>query len=168
MISSRGDTQHSTELSKTRRPRVHLTYDLEVNGAIREVDLPFVVGVLADLSGADLSSSDPTKAQSTEGDTMKVQLKVHRRPINECAFETVDAESFDRFLRRIQPTLSVQFKGDDSNGNPPELTFQKMDDFFPDSIGEKLKPLKDMKEKRKQLTQLQHNCDLYGDPCPTS
>ena len=37
MISSRGDTQHSTELSKTRRPRVHLTYDLEVNGAIREV-----------------------------------------------------------------------------------------------------------------------------------
>ena len=70
MISSRGDTQHSTELSKTRRPRVHLTYDLEVNGAIREVDLPFVVGVLADLSGADLSSSDPTKAQSTEGDTV--------------------------------------------------------------------------------------------------
>ena len=50
MISSKGDTQHSTELSKTRRPRVHLTYDLEANGAIREVELPFVVGVLADLS----------------------------------------------------------------------------------------------------------------------
>ena len=164
MISSKGDTQHSTELSKTRRPRVHLTYDLEVNGAIREVDLPFVVGVLADLSGADLSSSDPTKAQSTEGDTVKVQLKVHRRPINECAFETVDAESFDRFLRRIQPTLSVQFKGDDSNGKAPELTFQEMDDFLPDGIVKQLEPLKAMKERRRQLMLLQNSRDLYGDP----
>ena len=136
MISSKGDTQHSTELSKTRRPRVHLTYDLEMNGAIRKWTCRSWSASLP-ISPADLPR-DPTKVQSTEGDTMKVQPKVPRRPINERAFEKVDTESFDRFLRRIQPTIPVQFKGDDSNGKPPELTFQKMDDFLPDSIVEKL------------------------------
>ncbi len=124
------------KLDRVRRPRVQITYDVETNGAMQKVELPFVVGVMADLSG---QPSEPLK------------------PMKERKFVNIDRDNFNEVLAKSAPRLAmrVQNKLTDENTNlNVELNFKSMDDFEPAKVAEQVPALKELLEVRQRLTQL--------------
>ena len=124
------------KLDRVRRPRVQITYDVETNGAMQKVELPFVVGVLADLSG---QPKDPLPA------------------MKERKFANIDRDNFNDVMAKSAPRLAfrVQNKLTDENTQlPVELQFKSIDDFDPTKVAQQIGPLKDLLEMRHRLTQL--------------
>ena len=130
-----GDSlQH--KLDRVRRPRVQITYDVETNGALEKVELPFVVGVIADLSG---------------------QPKDALKPVKERKFVNIDRDNFDEVLEKSSPRLAFRVDNKltaDNSELAVELNFKKMDDFNPAKIAEQVGPLKELLEMRQRLSQL--------------
>lgn len=135
----RESTQH--KLSRVRAPRVHITYDVEVGGAIESKELPFVVGVLGDFSGK------PAEQLPRLRDRKMIEI---------------DRDNFDQVLAGMKPrlVLSVEnkLKGDEST-MPVELRFQKLDDFEPDNLVQQVEPLRKLVEARKRLSDLLSEMD---------
>lgn len=120
------------KLSRVRPPRVQITYDVEIGDAIEKKELPFVIGILADLSG------DKTNAI----------------PLQERPFVEIDRDNFAAVMAQLSPTLQLQVndaraeppKADETGGTAAEepakavfnLTFTKLEDFQPDKLVEKL------------------------------
>src|SRR5262252_41191 len=101
------------KLDRVRRPRVQITYDVETGGAMQAVELPFVVGVLADLSG---------------------QPKEAPKPIKERKFVTIDRDNFNDVLAKAAPRLALKVQNrltDEDSKVAVELNFKSMDDFEP-------------------------------------
>jgi type VI secretion system protein ImpB len=124
------------KLDRVRRPRVQITYDVETGGAMEKVELPFVVGVMADLSG---------------------QPKEALRPMKERKFTPIDRDNFNDVLEKATPRLAMKVQnrltGDDSK-LAVELNFKNMDDFEPTRVAEQVAPLKELLEMRKRLQEL--------------
>jgi type VI secretion system protein ImpB len=127
-------TQH--KLDRVRRPRVHITYDVETGGAMKKVELPFVVGVLADLSG---QPKQPLQ-------TLKDRKAVY---IDRDNFNDVLAKAGVRLALRVPNMLT-----DPNSKLAVELNFKRMDDFEPAKVAEQIGPLKQLLEMRQELTQL--------------
>lgn len=124
------------KLDRVRRPRVQITYDVETNGAMQKVELPFVVGVMADLSG---QPKDPLPVMKDR------------------KFVNIDRDNFNDVMARSAPRLAfrVQNKLTDENTQlPVELQFKSIDDFDPAKVAQQIGPLKDLLEMRHKLTQL--------------
>ena len=132
-------TQH--KLDRIRRPRVHLTYDVDVGGAIQMKELPFVLGVLADLSGK------PDEPLPRLKDRKSVEI---------------DRDNFDKFLAASKPRLAIQventLQGDGSKLNV-ELKFRRMSDFEPDRVAQQIEPLRKLLEVREKLANLLNKMD---------
>ena len=113
-------TQH--KLDRVRRPRVQITYDVETNGAMAKTELPFVVGVLADLSGSPKEKLAPMK---------------QRKVVN------IDRDNFNSVLEKATPRVAMKvdnkISGDGKLG--VELNFKHMDDFEPAKVAEQVGPL---------------------------
>jgi type VI secretion system protein ImpB len=124
------------KLSRVRKPRVHITYDVETEGAQIQKELPFVVGVIGDFSGK------PT---------------VPLPPLKDRKFVQIDRDNFNEVLERMRPSLSFKtpnlLKADGSE-LPVELKFESMEDFEPGrvarSIGD-IAALLDIRNKLKEL-----------------
>src|SRR5581483_8111133 len=104
------------KLDRVRRPRVQITYDVETNGAMQKVELPFVVGVMADLSG---QPKDPLP------------------PLKERKFVNIDRDNFNDVLAKSAPRLGLRVanKLTEAGGNLSlELNFKHIDDFEPDRV----------------------------------
>ncbi len=131
-------------LDRNRPPRVQITYDVETGGAIEKKEIPFVVGVLSDLSG-DSPNNVP-------------QLK--DRKIIE-----VDRNNFDDFLKSIGPTVSVKpFVGADGKSVKFDpIKFEKMEDFHPDELVKQVTALKDLLDIRQKLNDLLAKADGNDD-----
>src|SRR6266496_2832387 len=117
-------TQH--KLDRVRPPRVQITYDVEVGGAIEIKELPFVMGVLGDFTG------QPTEAMAK---------------LRERKFVEVTPDNFDSVLAGMKPHLafSVENKlSEDPNAGQlkVDLNFKSMDDFSPENVAKQVKPLK--------------------------
>jgi type VI secretion system protein ImpB len=124
------------KLDRVRRPRVHITYDVETGGALKRVELPFVVGVLADLSG---------------------QPKQPLRPFKERKAVYIDRDNFNEVLARAGARLALRVPNKLTDPNSKlavELNFKHMDDFEPARVAEQIGPLKQLLEMRQELTQL--------------
>lgn len=124
------------KLDRVRRPRVQITYDVETNGAMVKTELPFVVGVLADLSG---------------------QPKESLRPLKERKFVPIDRDNFNDVLAKATPRLALKVPNrltDEDNKLAVELNFKNMDDFDPARVAGQIAPLKELLEMRQRLTQL--------------
>jgi len=124
------------KLDRVRRPRVQITYDVETNGALRKTELPFVVGVLADLSGQPKEALKPLK---------------DRKAVN------VDRDNFNDVLARAAPRVAIKVANKIANDDSKlavELNFKSMDDFDPAKIAEQVGPLNELLEMRKKLSQL--------------
>lgn len=124
------------KITRVRRPRVQITYDVETNGAMEKKELPFVVGVMADLSG---QPKDPLPA------------------LKERKFTNIDRDNFHDVLRKAAPRLAfgVENKLTDAGGKMNvELTFKHLDDFDPDKVAAQVGPLKELLDMRHKLTQL--------------
>src|SRR5881227_2875138 len=127
-------TQH--KLDRVRRPRVQITYDVETGGAMQKTELPFVVGVMADLSG---QPSTPLKA------------------LKERKFTNVDRDNFNDILDKSAPRLAMKVQNkltDEDTKLAVELNFKTMDDFEPAKVAEQIGPLKELLDMRQRLTQL--------------
>ena len=124
------------KLKRVRPPRVHITYDVEKEGAKQEQELPFVVGVLGDFSG------NPTKPL---------------KPLSERRFIKIDRENFDEVMARMTPGLEFRventLKGDGSE-MAVKLRFDKMTDFEPGSVVQQVEPLRKLLETRDRLRDL--------------
>jgi type VI secretion system protein ImpB len=124
------------KLDRVRRPRVQITYDVETNNGMQKVELPFVVGVLADLSG---KPAEPLK------------------PLKDRPVVNVDKDNFNDVMARAAPRAAVRVKDRLTGGDGKlavELNFKHIDDFEPARIAEQIQPLKEILEMRRQLTQL--------------
>ena len=136
------------KLARVRKPRVHITYDVETDGAAIVRELPFVVGVMGDYAG------DPTEPI---------------KPLAERKFVQIDRDNFNQVLGNIAPKLKYsvpnQIKKDGSSFGV-ELTFRHLDDFHPTAIVKATKELREMLEMRQRLvdllTKLDGNEDLQG------
>jgi type VI secretion system protein ImpB len=124
------------KLDRVRRPRVHITYDVEVGGAMKKVELPFVVGVLADLSG---QSKQPLP-------TLRDRKAI---AIDRDNFNDVLARSGARLALRVPNMLS-----DPNSKLAVELNFNHIDDFEPARVAEQIGPLKELLDMRRELVQL--------------
>lgn len=122
-------------IARNRAPRVQIEYDVEVYGAEKKVQLPFVMGVLADLSGK------PSEALP---------------PVADRKFLTIDVDNFDDRLKSMKPRVAFQVPNTlTGEGNlSVDLTFQSMDDFSPAAIARNTEGLKQLLEARSQLANL--------------
>jgi type VI secretion system protein ImpB len=125
-------------LDRKNKPRVHITYDVEKDGAIEERELPFVVGVLADLSGERSGSLPDLKKRG---------------------FVDVDRKTFDKFLKEQKPRVAfkvVNHLTDDKDAQlSVDVTFESMKDFEPDGLVQKVPELKKLVDLRNHLKSLQ-------------
>lgn len=122
-------------IGRNRAPRVQIEYDVELYGAEKKVQLPFVMGVLSDLSGK------PEKPLP---------------PVAERKFVDVDVDNFDAALKAMAPR--VAFAVDNTltgEGKVPvAISFTKMDDFSPGAVARQVEPLRKLLEARQQLNHL--------------
>ena len=124
------------KLDRVRRPRVQITYDVETNGAMQKTELPFVVGVMADLSG---------------------QRKNPLPVMKERKFVPIDRDNFNEVLAKAEPRLAMKVQNrltDEDTKLAVELNFKHLDDFEPARVAEQVAPLKELLDMRLRLTQL--------------
>ena len=122
-------------IARNRAPRVQIEYDVEVYGAEKTIQLPFVMGVLADLSG---QPADPLA------------------PVSDRKFLEIDVDNFDERLKSMKPRVAVQVPNTlTGEGNlSVDMTFESMDDFTPASVARKVESLSKLLEARSQLSNL--------------
>lgn len=133
------------KLKRVRKPRVHITYEVETEGAVVVKELPFVVGVLGDFSG------NPTE-----------KLK----PLKDRKFVQIDRDNINDVMKRMTPGLNLKvkntLKGDDSDMSV-QLKFESMDDFEPASVVKQVDPLRKLLETRDKLRDLLTKVDRSED-----
>jgi len=127
------------KVGRVRPPRVQITYDVQIGDAIEKRDLPFVVGVLADLSGM------PNKPLP---------------PIAKRKFVAIDRDNLNDVMKKIGPRLAFKVPNrlneDDTKLNV-ELNFESMEDFQPAKIAQQITPLRKLLELRNSLANLRSN-----------
>jgi type VI secretion system protein ImpB len=136
------------KLERVRKPRVHITYQVETEGAMVEKELPFVVGVLGDFSG------NPTQPL---------------KPLKDRKFIQIDRDNFNEIMARMTPGLNIKventLKGDGSE-MAVGLKFNSMDDFEPGNVVKQVEPLRKLLETRDKLrdmlTKVDRSEDLEG------
>ncbi|TFI57603.1 type VI secretion system contractile sheath small subunit [Sphingomonas parva] len=134
------DSVHD-KLKRVRKPRVHITYDVETEGAQEIKELPFVIGVMGDFSG---DSAVPKKS------------------LKERKFIDLKKDKFDQVMGRIEPAAKFKVENTlEKNGKEFEvnLKFRSMDDFEPERIVEQIEPLRKLMETRNQLRDLMAKAD---------
>jgi type VI secretion system protein ImpB len=127
-------TQH--KLDRVRPPRVHITYDVEIGDAVEQKEIPFVAGVMSDLSGK------PEKPLP---------------PLKERKFVEVDGDNFNSVLEGMAPRISYRVDNkieDNDTRIGVELTFKHFDDFHPEKIAQQVEPIRALVEARRKLYNL--------------
>ncbi len=138
-MPSKESTQQ--KLSRIRAPRVHITYEVEVGGAIELKELPFVVGVMGDYSG-------------------KPDQPLPR--IKDRKFIEIDRDNFDKVLSGMKPRLAYRADNklaNDGSQMNVELRFNSLQDFEPDQVVQQVEPLRKLVEGRKRLSDLLSKMD---------
>jgi type VI secretion system protein ImpB len=129
------------KLNRVRKPRVHITYEVETEGAMIERELPFIVGVLGDFSG------DPTQPL---------------RPLAERKFIQIDRDNFNDVMARMTPGVKLKVDNTlagDGSQMAVDLKFNSMDDFEPARVADQVPALKALIETRNKLRDLMSKVD---------
>ena len=123
------------KLDRVRPPRVQITYDVEIGGAIEKKELPFIVGIMADLSAA--SNKDKQKVKDRK-------------------FVEIDRDNFNDVLKSIEPRLQIVVPNKLNGGKDlaVELIYESLDDFEPMRIVERVPEVNDVAERRQRLSDL--------------
>jgi type VI secretion system protein ImpB len=124
------------KLERVRPPRVNISYDVETGGAVEKKELPFLMGVLADLTG------NPAEALP--------RLKDRK-------FVEITPDNFDAVLKSTKPRVNfaVENKLQPGGGKiAVDMTFESMDDFSPDAVAQRVGPLKELLDLRTKLADL--------------
>jgi len=124
------------KLERVRKPRVHIKYDVETEGAMVEKELPFVMGIMGDFTG------NPTAP---------------KKPLTERKFIQIDRDNINDVMRKMEPGLNLKVKNtlaDDDSLMSVNLSFKSMEDFEPGNLVEQVKPLKKLLDTRNKLRDL--------------
>jgi len=124
------------KLERVRPPRVNISYDVETGGAVEKKELPFLMGILADLTG------NPAEALQ--------RLKDRK-------FVEINPDNFDAVLKSCKPRVNfaVENKLQPGGGKiAVDMTFESMDDFSPDAVAQRVGPLKELLDLRTKLADL--------------
>ena len=108
------------KLKRVRKPRVHITYDIETNGAVQEKEIPFVMGVMGDYSG-----------DNTE----------NKKALKDRKFSQIDRDNFNEVMNNVSPQLNMKVENtleNDGSEMSVNLDFNNMEDFEPQNIVEKV------------------------------
>ncbi|NNE64494.1 MAG: type VI secretion system contractile sheath small subunit [Gammaproteobacteria bacterium] len=133
------------KLKRVRKPRVHITYDVETNGVIQEKELPFVMGVMGDYSGDNADN---------------------KKPLKDRKFSQIDRDSFNEVMGNIAPQVNMKVENtleSDGSEMSVNLDFKNMEDFEPQNIVGKVDPLKKLMETRNKLRDLLTKADRSED-----
>ena len=124
-------------IARNRAPRVQIEYDVELYGAEKKVQLPFVMGVMADLAG-------------------KSEEAIAKAPVADRKFLEIDVDNFDSRMKAMKPRVAFQVPNAlTGEGNiAVDLTFESMEDFSPAAVAAKVDGLKQLLEARNQLANL--------------
>jgi type VI secretion system protein ImpB len=127
-------------IARNRAPRVQIEYEVEVYGADKKVELPFVMGVLADLSG---KPAQPLPA------------------VAERRFLDIDVDNFDERMKALQPRAAFTVPNTLRDGEQlmVDITFESIEDFSPAALARNVEPLRQLLEARTQLANLQTYMD---------
>jgi type VI secretion system protein ImpB len=129
------------KLKRVRKPRVHITYDVETNGVPSEKEIPFVMGVMGDYSG------DNTET---------------KKALKDRKFSQIDRDNFNEVMSNVAPQVSMKvdntLEGDGSQMQVA-LDFKTMEDFEPHKVVENIEPLKALLETRNKLRDLLTKAD---------
>ena len=123
-------------IQRNRAPRVQIEYDVELYGATKKIELPFVMGVMADLSG------NPAEEQPGLGDR---------------SFQEIDVDNFDDRLKAAKPRVAFNVENtlsDEGGKMAVDVSFESLDDFSPAAVARKVEPLRKLLETREQLANL--------------
>ena len=122
-------------IARNRAPRVQIEYDVELYGAEKKIQLPFVMGVMADLSGKPAESL---------------------APVADRKFLSIDVDNFDDRMKSMKPRVAFQVPNTlTGEGNlSVDITFESMDDFSPAAVAGKVDALRKLLEARTQLSNL--------------
>ncbi len=123
-------------IARNRAPRVQIEYDVELYGAEKKVQIPFVMGIMADLAG---KQEDPPP------------------PIDQRKFLEFDMDNFDDRMKAMKPRAAFRAKNtlsDEGGELSVDLTFESLDDFSPAAVARKVEPLRKLLEARTQLSNL--------------
>ncbi len=121
-------------ISRNRAPRVQIQYEVELNGAQKKIELPFVMGVMSDLTG---DTKDPKEVADRN-------------------FTEFDVDNFDEKMKAMKPSVKLTVPNTLTGEGqlPIEITFESMEDFSPAAIARKVEPLRQLLEARTQLSNL--------------
>ena len=122
-------------IARNRAPRVQIEYDVEVYGAQKKVQIPFVMGVLADLSG---------------------DAKEPLQNVDERKFVNIDTDNFDERMKSMKPRVAISVPNTltGEGSMQVDITFESMDDFSPAAVARKVDALNKLLEARTQLSNL--------------
>ena len=122
-------------IQRNRAPRVQIEYDVELYGAEKKIQLPFVMGVMADLSG---KPEDPLA------------------PVADRKFLEIDVDNFDERMKAMKPRAAFRVPNTLTGEGElsVDITFESMDDFSPAAVARKIEPLRKLLEARTQLSNL--------------
>ena len=129
------------KLDRVRSPRVQITYDVEIGGAIQKKVIPFVVGVLGDFSG---KPSEPLPKPKDR------------------KFIEIDRDNFNNVLGGMKPRLAFGVDNkltEDNTKMAVELNFKSLDDFHPESVARQIDPLRKLMDARRKLSELLSKLD---------
>jgi type VI secretion system protein ImpB len=129
------------KIDRVRPPRVQITYDVEVGGAIELKELPFVVGVMGDFQGKPEEAPAPFKSRK---------------------FVEIDPDNFNQVLSGMKPRLAFTTDNklqDDGSKMGVELKFDSLEDFEPDNVVQQVEPLRKLVEARQKLADLRSKMD---------
>lgn len=129
------ETSSQKFIARNRAPRVQIEYDVELYGSEKKVEIPFVVGVMADLSGKP--------AEALEA-------------VDNRKFLQFDMDNFDERMKAIKPRVAFSVPNHlTGEGNiSVDISFDSMDDFSPEAVARKVEPLRKLLEARQQLANL--------------
>jgi type VI secretion system protein ImpB len=122
-------------IARNRAPRVQIEYDVEVYGAQKKVQIPFVMGVLADLSG---DAKEPLPG------------------VDERKFANIDVDNFDERMKSMKPRVAISVPNTltGEGSLQVDMTFESMEDFSPAAVARKVDALNKLLEARTQLSNL--------------
>lgn len=129
------------KLKKVRKPRVHITYDLETNGSVVNKEIPFVMGVMGDYSGDN---------------------KENKKALKDRKFSQIDRDNFNDLMGKINPKLDMKVDNtleNDGSEMGVSLDIKNLEDFEPHKLVEQIEPLKKLMATRNKLRDLLTKAD---------
>ena len=138
-MPTRESLQH--KIDRVRPPRVQITYDVEVGGAIELKELPFVIGVIGDFVGKPEEALPALKNRK---------------------FVEIDPDNFNQVLSGMSPRLAFNTENklqNDGSKMGVELKFNSIEDFEPDNVAQQVEPIRKLVEARRKLSDLRSKMD---------